>query len=84
MLGLVIPSSPSMPCHLQAAVPGAWPQLHRRTAAGKFIARADPVLKDNFLAIVPSLFFTVLLCHTNALFARAGAVWQSLPRGNAG
>lgn len=36
------------------AVPGAWPQLHRRTAAGKFIAHAEPALKDNFPTIVPS------------------------------
>lgn len=57
VLGLVIPSSHSTPCHLQTAVPGAWPLLHRRTAAGKVTAHAEPVLKDNFLTIVP--FFIV-------------------------
>lgn len=65
VLGLVIPSNHSMPCYLQTAVPGSWPQLHRRTAAGKFIAHAEPVLKDNFLTIVASfaVFSTSSACR---------------------
>lgn len=62
------------------AVPGAWPQLHRRTAAGKFIAHAEPALKDNFPTIVPSfiVFSASSACRCsicNGRCSMAGSPW---------
>lgn len=87
VLGLVIPSNHSMPCHLQTAVPRAWPQLHRRDCSREVYCTCRACAQGLFpnhcsLLYCFQCFFSMQMLYLQRQVQYGKGV--CLPRGNTG